>query len=46
MSNSQAHITTISQMSSTEYGLRNHSPASAARLSDHTVDTTPSMMDV
>ena len=46
MSNNQAHITTISQMSSTECGRRSHSTASAAKLRHHTVATTPSMTGV
>ena len=40
MSNSHAHMTTISQRSSTEWGLRNHITSSAARLSSHTPETT------
>ena len=46
MSNSQAHSTTISQTSITECGRRNHSTSSAARLSNHTADTTPIMAEV
>ena len=46
MSNSQAHITTISQTSRTECGLRSHNITSAARLRHHTVDTTPIMTGV
>src|SRR5215475_328341 len=38
MSNSQAHITTISQTSITECGRRNQSTASAARLMHQTVE--------
>ena len=46
MSNSQAHITTISQMSSTKCGLRSQSTDNAARLRHHTVETTPIMTAV
>jgi len=46
MSNSQAHITTISQTSRTKCGLRSHSTTNAARLRHHTVETTASMMGV
>ena len=46
MSNSQAHITTMSQTSSTECGRRHHSTRRAARLSDHTAETTPIMTEV
>src|SRR5690242_18754287 len=46
MSNSHAHITTISQTSITLCGRRNHSTISAARLRHHTVDTTTIMLVV
>ncbi len=46
MSNIQAHITTISQTSSTECGLRSHRLTNAARLRHHTIETTPSMTGV
>ena len=46
MSNSQAHIVTMSQTSITVCGLRNHSVTSAAKLRDHTNDTTPIMVVV
>ncbi len=46
MSNIQAHVTTMSQTSSTECGRRNHSTISAARLRSTSVDTVPIKVDV
>src|SRR3954464_13489853 len=43
MSNSHAHITTISQRSMTERWRRSHNTMSAARLRHHTADTTTIM---
>ena len=41
MSNSQAHITTMSQTSSTECGRRNQRTTSAAKLRNNNVDRMP-----
>jgi len=46
MSNSHAHIVTMSQTSITVCGLRNHSVISAAKLKDQMNDTTPIMVVV
>jgi len=46
MSNSQAHITTMSQTSSTECGRRNHRISSAARLRSNSADMAPVKIQV
>ena len=46
MSYIQAHITTISQMSSTECGRRYHSISSAAKLRSTSADSVPIRVQV